>query len=230
MTRRTNAKAVGFAFLLYIAAALSGIILSSRAASGEGIAARLAGIAHHAPIMRLAIVLQLVGCFCALVLAVTLYAITRDQDPDLALLAMTCLFANGVIGAVSLPRDVGKLWLATAAGTDAPDPAAAAAMGAFLMKLPNWNPTLGETFFAVGCMIFAWLLLRGLMVPVALAWLGVLASILPVILLPARLVGISLGPANEIMWLPMLVFEVVLAFWLIFKGAAVPARRVAAEV
>jgi len=79
-------------------------------------------------------------------------------------------------------------------------------------------------------MIFAWLLLRGLMVPVALAWLGVLASILPVILLPVRLVGISLGPANEIMWLPMLVFEVVLAFWLIFKGAAVPARRVAAEV
>ena len=229
MTRRTNAKAVGFAFLVYIAAALSGIILSSRAASGEGIAARLAGIAHHAPIMRLAIVLELVGCFCALVLAVTLYAITRDQDPDLALLAMTCLFANGVIGAVSLPRSVGKLWLATASGIDAPDPAAAAAMGAFLMKLPNWNPTLGETFFAVGCMIFAWLLLRGLMVPVALAWLGVFASILPVILLPVRLVGIPLGAANELMWLPMLVFEVVLAFWLIFKGAAVPARRAAAE-
>ena len=66
MTRRTNAKAVGFAFLVYIAAALSGMILSSRAASGEGIAARLAGIAHHAPIMRLAVVLGLVGCFCAL--------------------------------------------------------------------------------------------------------------------------------------------------------------------
>ena len=239
MTRRTNAKAVGFAFLVYIAAALSGMILSSRAASGEGIAARLAGIARHAPIMRLAVVLGLVGCFCALVLAVTLYAITRDQDPDLALLAMTCLFANGVIGAVSLPRDVGKLWLATAAGTDAPDPAAnegsvgfelRAAMGALLMKLPNWNPTVGETFFAVGCMIFAWLLLRGLMVPVALAGLGVFASILPVILLPVRLVGIPLGPANELMWLPMLVFEVVLAFWLIFIGAAVPARRAAVEV
>ena len=230
MTRRTNAKAVGFAFLVYIAAALSGMILSSRAASGEGIAAKLAGIAHHAPIMRLAVLLGLVGCFCALVLAVTLYAITRDQDPDLALLAMTCLFANGVIGAVSLPRDVGKLWLATAAGTVAPDPAAAAAMGALLMKVPNWNPTIGETFFAVGCMIFAWLLLRGLMVPVALAWLGVFASILPVILLPVRLVGIPLGTANEFMWLPMLVFEVVLAFWLIFRGAAVPARRAAVEV
>ena len=98
------------------------------------------------------------------------------------------------------------------------------------MKLPNWNPTVGETFFAVGCMIFAWLLLRGLMVPVALAWLGVFASILPVTLLPVRLVGIPLGPANELMWLPMLVFEVVLAFWLIFKGAAVPARRSAVEV
>ena len=87
--------------------------------------------------MRTAILLELVGCFCALVLAVTLYAITRDADPDLALLAMVCRVAEGVIGAVALPRSLGRLWLATAAGADAPDPAAAAALGAHLFQLPS---------------------------------------------------------------------------------------------
>src|SRR5262245_3414780 len=88
MTRTTNAKVAGFAFLLYIAASLTGGILSDRASSGDGVAAKLASIGGHASQMRTAILLTLVGCFCALVLAVTLYSITRDQDPDLALLVL----------------------------------------------------------------------------------------------------------------------------------------------
>ena len=114
MTLRSNSRVAGYAFLLYIAAALTGMVLSGRASSGEGNAARLASIASHLPVMRTAILLELVGCFCALVLAVTLYAITRDADPDLALLAMVCRVAEGVIGAVALPRSLGRLWLATA--------------------------------------------------------------------------------------------------------------------
>ncbi len=228
MTRRTNARVAGFTFLIYIAVALSATILFSRAAVGEGTAEKLAGIARHATSVRFGIVLELAGCFCALVLAMTLYAITRDQDPDLARLAMTCCAAEGVIEALSLPRGVGRLWLATAAGTDAPDPAAAATIGTLLMKLPDWSPTLGVTFFAVGSTIFAWLFLRGRMVPIALSRLGVFASILPAILLPVRLVGIPLGPAHELMWLPMLVFEVSIALWLIVKGAAMPVRRTTA--
>ncbi len=228
MTRRTNARVAGLAFLIYIAAALTGTILERSAASGEGIAAELAGIAQHVPAMRLAVVLQLVGCFCALVLAVTLYAITRDAGPDLALLAMTCRVAEGVIGAVSLPNTLGKLWLATAAGADAPDPAAAGALGAFLLKLPTGSFALPAIFFAVGSTIFAGLLLRGRIVPAALAWLGVLASILVVVMLPMELVGITFGVVNKAMWLPMLVFEVTLALWLIVKGAALPARRMTA--
>jgi uncharacterized protein DUF4386 len=224
MTRRTNALVAGFAFLIYIAAAFTGMILERNASSGEGIAAQLAGIAQHAPAMRLAVVLQLVGCFCALVLAVTLYAITRDAGPDLALLAMICRVAEGVIGAVSLPNTLGKLWLATAAGGEAPDPATAGALGAFLMKLPSSDFALPAIFFAVGSTIFACLLLRGRIVPVALAWLGVVASSLVVVLLLPQLVGITFGVVNRLMWLPMLAFEVFFALWLIFKGAAVPGR------
>jgi hypothetical protein len=225
MTRRTNARVAGITFLVYIAVALTGMVLSGGAQSGEGTAARLANIARHASDMRLALVLELVSCFCALVLAVTLYAITRDADPDLALLAMVCRVAEGVIGGVFLQRGLGKLWLATASGADAPDPAAASALGAYLMKLPTWSSDLPATFFAVGSTIFAWLLLRGRIVPAPLAWLGLLASILVVVVLPLQLVGIAGGLLTQVMWIPMLAFEVGFALWLIVKGAAMPVGR-----
>ena len=228
MTRRTNARVAGFTFLFYIAVGLTGMVLSNRAASGERTAAKLAGIARHASDVRVAVVLELLSCFCALVLAVTLYSITREQDPDLAMLALTCRVAEGVIGAVSLPRELGGLWLATTPGADAPDPAAANALGAFLLKLPSWSTTLGATFFAVGSTLFSYLLLRGRMVPVALAWLGVLASILIVVCLPLELVGILHGPITQLMWLPMLAFEVPLGLWLVIKGVAMPQRKVSA--
>lgn len=222
MTRRSSSRLAGVAFLVYIAAAFTGMILEGRASAGEGAAAKLASLAQNAGAMRLAIVLQLVGCFCALILAVTLYAITRDRDPDVALLAMVCRIAEGVIGAVSLPRMANRLWLATAAGTGAPDPATAAAASATLFGLPGWNANLGATFFAVGSTLFAWLMLRGRVVPAALAWLGVVASLIVLAILPLELVGLAGRPITDFMWLPMLVFEVSLALWLIVKGAAAP--------
>jgi Domain of unknown function (DUF4386) len=94
-----------------------------------------------------------------------------------------------------------------------------------------WSPA--ATLFAVGSTLFSWLLLRGRMIPSALAWLGLVASILLVAILPLQLTEL-LGPVNWFsraawfVWLPMLVFEVTLALWLIVKGVAPPAARSAA--
>src|SRR5216683_1211868 len=169
MTRTTNARIAGATFLLYIAAGIAGVILFGRATSGDGIAAKLASIAQHTTEVRVAVVLSLLTCFTALVLAVTLYGITRDQDPDLAMLALTCRVAEGLLGAI---------------------------------------------FLAVGSMLFSYLLLRGRMVPAALAWLGVIASGLLVVGLPGQLSGFFASPAFGLMWLPMLVFELTIALWL----------------
>jgi hypothetical protein len=79
-------------------------------------------------------------------------------------------------------------------------------------------------FFAAGSTFFCWLLLRGRMIPAALAWLGVVASVLLVIVLPLQMAGLFGGPTNWsssvawLPWLPMLVFEVVFALWLLIKG------------
>jgi Domain of unknown function (DUF4386) len=221
MTRTTNARIAGFTFLFYIAAGMAGMGLFGRSAGGEGIAAQLASIAAHATAVRVTVVLDLLQCFSALVLAVTLYAITREEDRDLAMLALTCRLGEGLLGAVGIPSTLGLLWLATGAGAGAPDPAAAHALGAFLLQ---GNVALTATFFAVGSALFSYLFLRGRMIPVALAWLGVVASVLLVVGLPLQLAGFLRGPLTSFMWLPMLAFEVPLAFWLLVKGVAAPAR------
>jgi hypothetical protein len=227
MTRTTNSRIAGFTYLFYIAVGILGMVLFNPASGVEGVAAKLAAIGQHATDARIGIFLNLLCSFSALVLAVTLYNLTRDEDPDLAMLGLTCRVGEGVIGAVLMFADLGLLWLATAAGPDAPDAATAQTLGAFFFKMGNWSPTIGAIFFAVGSTLFSYLLLRGRMVPVALAWLGVLASILLVVLLPGQLAEFIKGPVLDWMWLPALVFEVTLALWLIVKGAAMPARATA---
>ena len=161
MTRRTNARIAGFTFLFYIAVAFPSMVIFNRATNGEGMAAKLAGIAQHANDVRLSVVLSLAGCFSALVLAVTLYAITRDEDPDLAMLGLTCRVGEGLAGAVSIPATLGLLQLATATGPQSPDGAATQALAAFVLEQ---TPLVPAIFFAVGSTCFSWLLLRGRMI------------------------------------------------------------------
>ena len=217
MTRTTDARIAGFTYLAYIALAFPAMKLMGQATSGQGIAAKLAGVAQHATDVRTAVVLNLFSCFAALILAVTLWAITREEDPDLAMLALTCRVGEGVIAGVSVPGTLALLWLATAGGTDAPDTRAAHALGAFLLRD---DMAVTATFFAVGSTLFSWLLLRGRMIPVPLAWLGVLASVLLVVCLPLQLAGVLHGPITQLMYLPMAAFEIPLGFWLLIKGVA----------
>jgi hypothetical protein len=99
------------------------------------------------------------------------------------------------------------------------------AIGAFLLRLEGSTSLIAATLFAVGSTLFCWLLLRGRMIPVSLAWLGVVASVILVLALPFQLAGFLDGLFVQLMWAPMALFEVVAAIWLIVKGAAPPARR-----
>jgi len=168
MTVRTNARIAGVTLLIYIAAGMS-----------------MMALAGNTPAIA---VLSLVTSFSALLLGVTLYAITRVQDRDLAMVGLTCRVIEAV-------------------------------------------PGHGEIYFAVGSAVFSWLLLRGRMIPAALAWLGVIASILLVVLLPLQLAGFFGGarawasPVTWAVWSPLLVFELGLSVWLIAKGVATPASK-----
>jgi hypothetical protein len=218
VTRNTNARIAGVAFLVYIAAGITDMQLNARATAGTDIAARLTSVARHTAEIRHSMLLVLTEVFCALVLAVTLYAITRDEDRDLAMLGMICRVAEGVLGAASVPRTLSLLWIATASGADAPDPASARALAAYFMR--SGGVAFTATFFAVGSTLFAWLLLRGRMIPAVVGWIGVFASVLLMICLPLQLADFLHGPVTQWMWLSMIFFEVPLALWFLIKGVA----------
>lgn len=164
----TNARIAGFAFLFYIAAGICGM------AAAE--------IPHAAETLRLFTALT------AVVLGVTLYVITREAGPEIALLGLAC-------------------------------------------RIVEAGPGDGTFFFAIASTAFAWLLLRGRMVPAPLAWLGVIASVLLAIVIPLQQFGLFGGPMNWasaatwITWLPMLIYEIGLGSWLLFKGARPPISR-----
>ena len=179
MTRSMNARIAGVTFLVYIAAGLTSLRLWTGATGGDGVAAKVASIAEHATDVRLTILLTLVGNFSALVLAVTLYSITKEQDADLARMGLTCRIAEGICG-MDFSRTLGLLWLATATDAAALDAGATSALGAYFLKMEG-SFGASATLFAVGSTCFSWLLLRGRMVPATLAWHGVIASILLVV-------------------------------------------------
>jgi len=222
VTRRGSSRLAGLAFLLYFAFGIPTMVLFKRATAGEGVAAKLASIAQHTSDMKTAVLFVLFTSFCALVLGVTLWAIMREQDADLAMLAMICRVCEGLAGALSVQRSVGLLWLASPAGPNSPDAATTHALGAWL--LGGQVSGMGAIFFAVGSTLFAWLLLRGRMIPAPLAWLGVVASAGAVVALPLEFVGLFPSRWIWFIWLPLAAYEIPLALWLLFKGATAPSR------
>jgi hypothetical protein len=133
MTRLTNARIAGFTYLFYAVIGVCIELLMQQARGVDGAAATLARIGQYATNVRLAILITLLECLSSLVLGVTLYAITRDEDHDLALLGLVCRVAEGVLGSVhNIPGYLGLLWLAkTGAGTGLSDIPTTNALRAF---------------------------------------------------------------------------------------------------
>ena len=221
MTRRSNARVAGLAFLLYFAFGIPTMVLFGRAMAGKGVEAKLASIAQHAVDLRVAVLFVLITSFCALVLGVTLWALTRDRDPDLAMLGLLCRCCEGIAGALTVQRTMGLLWLAR--GQDAET---TRALGAWLVN--GQVSGVGAIFFAVGSLLFAWLFARGRMIPAPLAWWGVITSAAAVVALPLEFVDFFPSRWIWYVWLPLAGFEIPLALWRLFKGAAAPARSAAA--
>ena len=222
MTRRTNARLAGIAFIVYIVVGISGSVVYARGTAGATMAEKLASVPGHLAEIRVSLLLTILSAICALVLAVTLYGVTRDEDPDIAMFGLACRAGEGILGIFTVST-LGMLWLGAASGPGTPDATVAPALGMLLARFGAWKAATCALLFALGSTAFAWLLLRGRMIPRWLAVLGVFASVDLVIMLPLQLAGLVSGTiAYVVMWLPMLIFELVLAVLLIRKGVAAP--------
>jgi len=226
MTPRSSARLAGILFLAYIATGLSQMALVSGAPDAATPAAVLAWYTGHSGLVKVNVLLTLLTAFEALFLGGALYALTRGVDEDLALLALLCRVAEGVVNAVAALEGTSRFALASAAtGAGGEAQEAIRATAALLLESGRGTVVVSGTCFAAGSTLFAWLLLRGRLVPTVLAGLGVGASLLVLVLLPAQWLGLEGSWVTPVMWLPALVFEVGLAGWLIRRGVALPQSR-----
>jgi len=217
MTRRTNSRIAGIAYLAYIAAAYPEIVIMNRATRGSDIATQLGNVTQSSGDIRLAVILSFISSICAFALAVTLYAITRDEDQEIALLGLVCRAGEGVVGGLTILCKLALLVVAASAAG-----AAAYPLGELLLKLEGYVTLVSASFFAFGSTFFSFLLLRGRIVPRPLAALGVIGSILIAFGLPAQTAGYVTRSVTDLMFVPVAGFEIIVALWLIFKGAAMP--------
>jgi uncharacterized protein DUF4386 len=209
MTSTGNARLAGFMFLFYIATAFPNMILSNRLTS-------LANIAQHPSMMRVTILLSLITILDALFLGVALYALTRDYDRDLALLALACRAAEGMTGIAATIGGMALLFVAQRA--TAADAGSMNAIGAVLLKLPAWSYSVGATLFAAGSTLYAYLFVRSRIIPTPLAWLGLAGSLILAVGLPLEILHLIGSPLNQLMWIPIALFELTLGPWLLIKG------------
>ena len=219
MTRTANARIAGFTFLIYIAAGITSMVLFRRASAGPNVSDRLAALAAHASDAGPLVILGFIQCFSAVVLGVTLFALTRDEDQDIATFGLVCRVGEGVIGGLSIFATLTLFWLAANRGTAGFDASATETLAAYLLRN---DVAIPATFFAVGSAAFCYLLLRGRMIALPLAWLGVIASALLVVGLPLQLAGWLPGTIGTLIWLPMLAFEVPLGLLWLIKGSPTP--------
>lgn len=218
-TRQRYARLAGLAFLFYIAAGLAETTMFSKAIGSGPALAKLAHVLQHATQLRLTVLLTLVTVLSALVLAVTLFVVTRGYDFGLALIGLTARVAEGVIGAVYALPALGLLSAARALEAESAGPEAGVLVELLLDARHN-TMMLSAVCFAAGSTAFSYLLLRGRAVPAPLAWLGVIASALLLLALPVQLAVDARSILSMLVWLPMLLFETVLAVWLIVRGVA----------
>lgn len=225
MIRARNARVAGFTFLFYIAVGIGGVITCNLATSGSTTADRLTSVAAHPVSVTLSFICLLLTILCALILGITLFALTRQQDLDLARFAMSCRFLEAAINAFPAIALLALISLATGNETASAEASTRDAIASLLLKVQGWSTPTSATMFAIGSAIYCALFLRGRLAPAWLMRLGLIASILLIVVEPleaARVVG---GLIAAIVWLPMLAFEAPFGIWLLVTGAESRARE-----
>src|SRR6266581_5158690 len=240
-SQRTAAKVAGWSGLLTFAIVVFGnyVLLNPLVVSGNA-AATAQNIVAHQTQLRITVVCFLTYTLGVVVLLTALYAIFKPINPGLALAGALFRFVFALLWLLAPLNLLGALRLLSNANylqVFEPDRLQALAK---LHLGANFDAYyVGLPFLGLAATICAWLWFKSNYIPRGLALYGVISSAWCVF---CALVYLIFPHFNKIVndwWFdfPMAVFELVLSFWLLFKGlkpveptqaragAALPFRR-----
>ena len=216
MTQRAEGKLAGYTYLAYIVFAMSATVLTGKTEGGTDAAQMLSTLRGTIHLAQVTVLLDLLQMICAVVLAVTLYRLSRMVDATVALLAMAFRFGEGLSAFVPLLGKLELMRLATASNPSCANSVGCLAIADEIFHRPD--DLFGQFCFVVGGFLFAYLLLKGRLIPRWLAWTGVVTIGLQLICVPLYVATLVPGKIVNWLWFLILLYEVPLGIWLIRKG------------
>ena len=206
----------GFVYLSYIVFTMSSSILFGRATAGADTLQMLHTLGRMIWTARITVLLDLLQIVCAPILAVTLYRLSKGVNATLALLAMSFRVGEGLLGFLPLLSKLELMRLAMNPIDHDVDTHTYMTLAKEILRRPDDG--FNAFCFVVGGFLFAYLLLPGSLIPRWLAWIGFITIGVQMIFVPLHIASIIPGFMVEWLWMAILMYEVPLGFWLIFKG------------
>ncbi|MGA9422831.1 MAG: DUF4386 domain-containing protein [Rhodanobacteraceae bacterium] len=221
-SQRTAARVAGFAFLFAIVIViLANYGINFRLIVPDNAVATARNVVAHATLIRLNVVCNLIYVVTVLMLLAALYVILQPVNRILALVATFCRLILALMWAVTALNTLGALRLL---GNAAYLPVFQANQLQTLARLHIASSHdayyVGLPFWALASTVCSYLWFKSRYIPRALAVLGLISSAWCVICAFAFIVFPHFDASVNAYWFdsPMVLFEMALGLWLLFKG------------
>ena len=216
----TTAQLCGFLFLFILLTSAVSQALAASAIDPTDVLSSLNNVAENDRKFRLSIVVDLVSHVSIVALAAMLYLVFSPFNQTLALVGTFWRVAEGTILALNEVNNLVLIELSqksvSATGAQA---VALESMGSMLMSTERWGMKIGLVFLLLGMLMYTILFVSSGAVPLVLGWSGVIACILAIVGVLLTLINPNI---SMISFAPYILYEVVLGFWLIFRGGQIP--------
>jgi hypothetical protein len=225
-SQRTAARVAGFACLFAMAIVVYanyGIFTRFVVPGNATETAR--NIVAHERLFRIAVVCNIAYRTGVVILLAALYVILRPVNRGLALVGALCPLVFALLWLLTAPNMLGALRLLGSASYLQVFEADRLQALARLDLAANFDAYyIGLPFFGLAATICSYLWFRSGYIPKALAAFGVIASAWCVLCAFAFIIFPHFNKIVNDYWFdsPMAIFEMVLSFWLLFKGLRLP--------
>ncbi|HEX4631745.1 MAG TPA: DUF4386 domain-containing protein [Chthoniobacterales bacterium] len=221
------AKVAGVAGLLAIAIVVFGnyVLLTPLIVPGKA-AETAQNILAHETAFRLTVVCFLSYSLISLVLVSAFYVVLKPVDHGLALAAALCRLVFAVLWLMGSLQMLGALrFLGHASYLQAFETDRLQVLARTTIAATFDDYYVGLPFFSLALTICAYLWLKSKYVPRWLSWFGIVSSAWCVVCAFIYLVFPGFAKPVDPYWFdsPMALFELILSFWLLFKGLKPPA-------
>ena len=221
-SQRTAAKVAGWSGLLTFAIVVFGnyVLLNPLVVSGNA-AATAQNIVAHQIQLRITVVCFLTYTLGVVVLLTALYVIFKPINPGLALAGALFRFVFALLWLLAPLNLLGALRLLSDANyLQVFEPDRLQALARLHLGANFDDYYVGLPFFGLAATVCAWLWLKSNYIPKGLAIFGVISSVWCVICAFVFLIFPHFNKiVNDYLFdSPMAIFELILSFWLLFKG------------